>query len=79
MAIFMADCQAVTLTLHKTGCPLLPSEHQETCGCGNSPGENNQLWICETHFNPQRVHAFMDRRYWSLVFCETCFSKNPAV
>lgn len=81
MAVFLLDKQAITLTIHKDDCPTIPrdmlQENQPPAAPEGAPeGYKNQWWISDKHFTTAKANIFVDGRYWSVNFCETCFGKG---
>ena len=73
MAIYSANNPGKTLTIHKTGCRVIPWKDLKSCGCGATGSQGNQLWICEEHMSIDVVDEFQNGRYWATLFCDLCF------
>ena len=73
MAIyFSANKVTRTVTIHKSGCNMIPG-NLSSCGCGSTGSQGNQQWWCDQHVSIKAIDQFMGNRFWALLVCDKCF------
>jgi hypothetical protein len=80
MAIFIVDRKALTLTIHKDGCPTIAQEKLNSDRLDQTDSQTDESWYDEEQINLDEVCKQMNGRFWPIILCETCFRKkfNPA-
>jgi hypothetical protein len=74
MAIYTANRPTKTLTLHKDHCRVVSKDRGlEPCGCGKTGEHENQQWWCEQHITIDEVNELMNRKFWAILLCDTCY------